>query len=75
MKHRKPRTPAETLRFRGGIWQEIHLMDWSLGTFRQVTARSADAMTDYEEALGKIAKGNGASAKIASEVLKKYRFQ
>lgn len=49
-------------------------MEWSLEVFRQVTARSADAMTDYEEALGKIAKGNGTSSKIASEVLKKYRF-
>lgn len=31
-------------------------------------------MTDYEEVLGKIAKGKEASAKMASNVLKKYRF-
>lgn len=74
MKQRKPKTPAEILRFQGGIWRELLQMEWSLEVFRQVTARSADAMTDYEEALGKIAKGNGTSSKIASEVLKKYRF-
>lgn len=74
MKTRKPKTPAEVLRFQGGIWQELHNMEWTLETFRQVTARSADAMTDYEEVLGKIAKGKEASAKMASNVLKKYRF-
>lgn len=74
MKTRKPKTPAEVLRFQGGIWQELHNMEWILETFRQVTARSADAMTDYEEALGKIAKGKDEAAKIALAVLKKYRF-
>lgn len=74
MKTRKPKTPAEVLRFQGGIWRELHNMEWILETFRQVTARSADAMTDYEEVLSKIAKSKDASAKMASDVLKKYRF-
>ena len=49
-------------------------MEWTLETFRKVTVRSADAMTDYEEVLGKIAKSKDTSAKMASDVLKKYRF-
>lgn len=74
MKQLKPKTPSDVLRFKSGIWQELHQMDWILETFRQVIARSSDAMTDYEYVLRKIAKGKDASAKMASAVLKKYRF-
>lgn len=74
--HRKPKTPAEVLRFQDGIWKELHHMEWILETFRQVTSRSSDAMTDYEEALRSIAKSkvDKESARLAAAIIKKYRF-
>lgn len=72
-----PKTPAETLRFQGGIWQELHNMECLLETFRKVTARSADAMTDYEEVLKTIAKHSSCkeSKADAKYVLNKYKIK
>ena len=74
MKTQKPKTPAEALRFQGGICQELQYVEFSIENIRQTIARSADAMSDYEDALKQIAERKDEAAKIAATVLKKYRF-
>ena len=72
-----PKTPAETLRFQGGIWQELYYMECSFENLRQTVARIADAMADYESVLKTIAKHSSCkeSKADAKYVLNKYKIK
>ncbi len=73
-----PKTPAEVFRFVDNSVNELTRdIEHKLSIVQQINARTADALTDYEKTLKKIARYSSCpfSKNDAKYILKKYQIK
>jgi hypothetical protein len=74
--NRKPKTPAEVLRFQEGCPKQLKAIEQAGVELSQLIARCSDAMADYEFALRCILKSKDKkAATLAKVTLNKHRIK